>query len=221
MGRILYGRELALPLDPQVLVPSDEEVAALLAYLRRLPTIPWAEIRQGQEIYDSLCVYCHGIFGRGDGVMAQQLPIPPRDLGSPAWQNQISDAEMRRIITDGKGAMPGMGEIMNAKDVQTVVSFVRLLSPAFEQYNRLCAACHGPDGHPPAWPPEDSEEDAELQEVPTVVFNQTYFHTRPEAHVRGWVRHMLRQSRAVMPHFTGELSKDEIRQILAYLQALP
>ena len=68
---------------------------------------------------------------------------------------------------------------------------------------------------------EDTEDDAALQEVPTVVFNQAYFRTRPEAHVRGWVRHMLRQSRAIMPHFAGELSKDEIRHILAYLQSLP
>ncbi|HEX9871945.1 MAG TPA: c-type cytochrome [Candidatus Tectomicrobia bacterium] len=221
MARILYGRELAIPFNPQVLAPSDEEVAALLAYLRRLPTIPWAEIRQGQNIYDSLCVYCHGIYGHGDGIIAQQLPIPPRDLRSPAFQHQVSDADMLRVITDGKGAMPGMGEIMSAKDVQTVVAFVRLLSPAFEQYNRLCAACHGPDGHPPARPLEDTEDDAALEEVPTVVFNQTYFRTRSEAYVRDWVRHMLRQSRAIMPHFAGELSKDEIRHILAYLRSLP
>jgi hypothetical protein len=36
-----------------------EEVTALLGYLRRLPTIPWAEVRQGQAIYDSRCVSCH------------------------------------------------------------------------------------------------------------------------------------------------------------------
>jgi mono/diheme cytochrome c family protein len=221
MARILYGRELAIPLDPRVVAPSDEEVTALLAYLRRLPTIPWADIGQGQDIYDSLCVYCHGIYGRGDGIMAQQLPIPPRDLSSPAFQHQVSDADMLRVIAEGRGAMPGMGEIMSAKEVESVVAFVRVLSPAFEQYNRLCAACHGPDGHPLARPLEDTEDDAALEEVPMVVFNQTYFRTRPEAHVRSWVRHMLRQSRAIMPHFAGELSKEEIRQIIAYLRSLP
>lgn len=220
MARILYGRELVIPLDPQVLAPGEEEVTALLAYLRRLPTIPWAEIRQGQDIYDSLCVYCHGIYGRGDGIMAPQLPVPPRDLSSPAFQTQVSDAEMLRVIADGKGAMPGTGEIMSVKDVQTVVAFVRLLSPGFERYHRLCAVCHGPDGHPPAWPLEDREDDAAPEEVPTVVFNQAYFRTRSEAHMRSWVRHMLRQSRAIMPHFAGELGKDEIRHILAYLRSL-
>jgi mono/diheme cytochrome c family protein len=139
MARILYGRELVIPRNPKVLAPSDEKVAALSAYLQRLPTIPWAEIRQGQDIYDSLCVYCHGIYARGDGIMAQQLPMPPRDLTSPAFKNQVSDAEMLRVVADGRGAMPGMGEIVSAKDMQAVVIFVRLLSPAFEQYNRLCA----------------------------------------------------------------------------------
>ena len=221
MARILYGRELMIPLDPQALAPSTEEVTVLLAYLRRLPTIPWADIRQGQEIYDALCVYCHGIFGRGDGIMARQLPAPPRDLSSPPFQDHVSDAEILRVIADGKGAMPGMQEIMETKDMQAVVTFVRLLSPAFEQYNRLCAACHGPDGHPPAWPLEDTEDDTEAEEIPTVVFNQTYFRTRPEALVRDRVRHMLRQSRAVMPHFAAELSQDEIRHIIAYLRSLP
>ena len=39
--------------------------------------------------------------------------------------------------------------------------------------------------------------------------NQPYFRTRPEAHVRGLVRHMLGQSHAIMPHFAGELRQEE------------
>jgi mono/diheme cytochrome c family protein len=221
MARILYGRELVIPLDPQALALTEDEVTAIVVYLRRLPTIPWTAVHQGQDIYDSLCVYCHGVYGRGDGIMAQQLPVPPRDLASPTFQSRVNDPALLRLIADGKGAMPGMGDIMSSEDLQAVVAFVRLLSPGFEQYNRACAVCHGSDGHPPAWPPEDAEEDTEREEVPTVVFNQAYFHAHSEAHVRGWVRHMLRQSRAIMPHFAGELSKEEIRHILAYLRSLP
>jgi mono/diheme cytochrome c family protein len=153
--------------------------------------------------------------------MAQQLPVPPRDLGSASFQSQVKDAALLSLIADGKGAMPGTGDIMSSTDLQAVVAFVRLLSPGFERYKRSCAVCHGPDGHPPGWPPEDAEDDGERQEIPTVVFNKTYFRIPPEAHVRGWVRHMLRQSRAIMPHFAGELSKEQIRYILAYLRSLP
>jgi mono/diheme cytochrome c family protein len=221
MARILYGTELVMPREPQELALTEAEVTALVAYLRRLPTIPWTEVRQGQDIYDSLCVYCHGIYGRGDGIMAQQLPVPPRDLGSPSFQNQVNDAELLRLIADGKGAMPGMGDILSSADLQAVVTFVRLFSPGFEQYNRYCAVCHGPEGRPPALSPEDAAEDAEREEVPTMAFNQAYFRIHSEAYVRGWVRHMLRQSRAIMPHFAGELGKEEIRHILAYLRSLP
>jgi mono/diheme cytochrome c family protein len=221
MARLLYGRDLAVPIAPQALVPSDEEVTALLAYLQRLPAIPWVEIRQGQDLYDALCVHCHGLFGRGDGLMAPQLPTPPRDLSAPALQQQLSDADMVRVIADGKGVMPGMRELISVSDIQGVVAFVRLLSPAFEQYSRLCAACHGPDGRPPAWVLEDTEDEATTPEIPTVVFNQTYFRLHSAAHVRDGIRHMLTRSRAVMPHFAAELSQDEIRHIIAYLQSPP
>jgi hypothetical protein len=32
---------------------------------------------------------------------------------------------------------------------------------------------------------------------------------------------MLKQNRAVMPHFAGGLTAKEVRQILAYLRSLP
>jgi mono/diheme cytochrome c family protein len=210
-----------IPLDGQALALSEAEVTALVAYLRRLPTIPWAEVRQGQDMYDSLCVYCHGVYGRGDGIMAQQLPVPPGDLSSLSFQSQVKDAELLGVIADGRGAMPGMGEIMSSQDVQAVVAFVRMLSPSFEQYQRFCASCHGADGHPEVWLSENAEDDAALEEIPTVVFNQAYFRTHSEAHIRSWVSHMLKGSRSIMPHFAGELSPDEIRHILAYLRSLP
>src|SRR5919106_5334615 len=100
--------------------------------------------------------------------------VPSRDLSIAAFQSQVSDAELLRVIADGRGGMPGMGDIMSSKDLQAVVAFVRLLSPGFEQYSRFCAVCHGPDGHPPAWPRADTEDDADQEESPTVVFNQAY-----------------------------------------------
>jgi hypothetical protein len=54
-----------------------------------------------------------------------------------------------------------------------------------------------------------------------VTFNQTYFRTRSDEQVRRGVQHMLQASRAIMPHFVWALSKDEVREILSYLRALP
>ena len=39
--------------------------------------------------------------------------------------------------------------------------------------------------------------------------------------MRVWIRHLLKENRAVMPHFAGEISADKVRQILTYLRTLP
>jgi hypothetical protein len=55
----------------------------------------------------------------------------------------------------------------------------------------------------------------------TPVFDQKYLKSHTDGQLRGWVRHMLKQNRAVMPHFSGELNAEEVQQILAYLHSLP
>ena len=47
MSRILYGRELSVPLNTATLVSSEPYVTAIEAYVRRLTAIPWASVRCG------------------------------------------------------------------------------------------------------------------------------------------------------------------------------
>ena len=221
IGKVLYGRELSVPLDAGTLLSPNVDLTAITAYLRRLPSIAWDQVNRGQEIYDSLCVYCHGLYGRGDGIMAKQLPVLPRDLSSPVFQSQVSEADLLRLIADGKGAMPGVGNLMDAEQLGAVLGYVRVLSPGYELYTRFCAVCHGTDGHPPEMDTETiGEAEAMPEELPQVAFNQTYFQTHSKEQVDRGVQHMLQHSRAIMPHFNGELSKEEVREILSYLRAL-
>jgi mono/diheme cytochrome c family protein len=195
MAKVLYGRDLSVPLDAATSISSNADVTAITAYLRRLPSIPWEQFSTGQALYDSLCVYCHGLYGRGDGIMAEQLPAPPRDLSSPAYQNQMSDRDLLHIIAEGKGAMPGVGELMDAEQLRAVLAYVRVLSPGHELYTRFCAVCHGIDGHPPEIDTEAiGEAEAMPEELPQVAFNQTYFRTHSDAQVRRSIQHMLRLS---------------------------
>jgi mono/diheme cytochrome c family protein len=50
------------------------------------------------------CASCHGTLGRGDGPQGPSTRA--RDLSDPSWQASVSDAEIARVIRDGRGAMP-------------------------------------------------------------------------------------------------------------------
>jgi mono/diheme cytochrome c family protein len=218
--RILIGKNLQVALAPTSLPDTEADVTALVTYLKRLPTIPWEQADEGAQVYDSLCVSCHGIYGAGDGLLAAALPAPPRDLSSALSQSQVSDEELLRTISEGKGAMPGAADVLTPDELHAVIAFIRLLSPGYELYDRFCAACHGADGNPPVINPRDASGAAIVrEEIPT--FGEEYFRTSSEDQVRSWVQHMLKENRTVMPHFSGELNAEEVRQILAYLRSLP
>lgn len=220
IARLLHGTGLPVPVDPAALPHTDAEVTALLTHLQRLPTLPWEEIHAGEKVYDSLCAACHGIYGRGDGRAVAALSVPSRDLSAPSYQSQVTDEALLRIISDGKGAMPGAADILSPQELRAVIAFARLLSPGYELYDRFCAACHGPEGRAPVTASQDSFGfDLVFPGMPT--FDQTYFRTHTEEQTRDQIQHMRKQHRTVMPHFAGELSADDMSQILTYLRTLP
>jgi mono/diheme cytochrome c family protein len=219
VARILYGQALLVPIDPTALPYTEAEVTAVLTYLKRLPTLSWTAVNRGKEVYDSLCTSCHGLYGRGDGLGARALSVPPRDLTVPAYQEQISDEELRRIIADGKGAMPGASDVLTAPEVRAVLTFLRVLSPGYELYNRFCAYCHGFAGHPPAAGLENRGSARVEPAIPAL--DETYFRTHTSEQVRAGIQHLHKQSRPTMPHFSGQLSADEISDIVTYLRTLP
>lgn len=218
--RILHGKALPVPLDPGALPYTEADVSALTAHLQRLPTLPWEQIDKGEQVYDSLCLSCHGIYGRGDGPLASTLPAPPRDLSAPSYQQQVTDEELFHIISNGKGAMPGTADVLSVAERKTVVAFVRLQSPGFELYDRYCAVCHGPDGRPPELDVLEQFGVTSSWETPPTL-DEAYFQTHSEEQVRTGIQRMVKLKRLVMPHFAGKLTADQVREILGYLRSLP
>jgi mono/diheme cytochrome c family protein len=218
---LLAGAPLSVSLDAANLTATEEELSAIAAYLSQLPTIPWERVNNGQGLYDAFCLACHGLYARGDGQLVARLPTFPRDLSAPQYQGQISDADLLRIIAEGRGLMPGVRDLVSIDQMEAIVTYVRLLSPGHELYTRFCAACHGYEGQP-VTPDLKAVSTSALpsKEMPQVAFNQAYFTTRPAAQIREGISHLLRQRRAIMPHFQRRLSENEIRQILSYLRSL-
>ncbi len=220
---ILLGDSLLTLPDPAKVASTEADISALVGHIKRLPQIDWEEVDKGRENYDSLCAYCHGAYGRGDGILASAQASPPRDLSAPSFQLKTSDDELLRVVSEGKGNMPGVKDVLSLEDIRWVIAYARVLSPGYELYERFCARCHGMDGYPPIDTPD------EIVGVPPfpranlirVVFDEEYFRTHSEIRLRLWVRHMYEADHSTMPHFGAELDGGEVRKILDYLRKLP
>jgi mono/diheme cytochrome c family protein len=220
INRILHGKAMPVSVSSSQELASDTEVNSIVQHLRRLPTLPWSEIDQGEKIYDSLCLSCHGVYGHGDGPVVKTLPVPPRDLMAPPYQQQMTDEALFQVISEGKGAMPGSADILSIDDRKAVVAFVRLLIPGYESFDRYCVGCHGNKGRPVSREILDVLGQGDSW-TPPPALDKEFFRQRTDEQLRKSVRHMLTLNRAPMPHFAGELTADQVRQVLSYLRSLP
>ncbi len=76
----------------------------------------------GAEVYKAKCAMCHGAHGNGETPMGKNLKL--RDLGSADVQ-KLSDAELEKIIADGKGKMPAYKGKVSEGDIDAVVKVIR------------------------------------------------------------------------------------------------
>jgi cytochrome c5 len=84
-----------------------------------------ADAKAGAAVYDKSCKSCHGADGTPNPAIAKMMKVDMVDLKSPAAQ-ALSDDEMKKIITDGKGKMKPIASVTGAS-VDNVVAHVRSL----------------------------------------------------------------------------------------------
>jgi mono/diheme cytochrome c family protein len=76
-----------------------------------------ADAAAGKAAYDKSCKSCHGPDGAGNPAVAKMMKVDMRDLKSADIQ-AMSDADLMKIITDGKGKMkPVASASASAADV--------------------------------------------------------------------------------------------------------
>lgn len=82
---------------------------------------------RGQERFEIYCSPCHGLTGKGDGTVAQYMPLKPPPLISDKVKN-FKDGRIFHIITDGQGVMNTYAtQIYKESDRWAIVSYVRKL----------------------------------------------------------------------------------------------
>lgn len=82
-------------------------------------------ISNGSQLYSINCAQCHGVLGKGDGVIGAALVNPPSDLTS-ARVLGLSDGAIFVTISAGvPGRMPNLNENLNVRQRWDVVNYIR------------------------------------------------------------------------------------------------
>src|SRR5437867_13283687 len=78
------------------------------------------------RLYAERCLGCHGSFGRGDGPVTVSLPARLPDFRETVQRK--STGQIRRIISEGRGIMPGFDPALRPAEITDMVEMVRFLS---------------------------------------------------------------------------------------------
>lgn len=77
------------------------------------------------EIYKAKCATCHGPDGAGQTPAGKAMKV--RDLRSAEVQ-KLSDSDLQKAISDGKGKMPPYKSKLSVADISSLVAYIRGLA---------------------------------------------------------------------------------------------
>jgi mono/diheme cytochrome c family protein len=94
----------------------------------------WAWVRSTDQekravmgLYNYYCIRCHGVDGRG----VWDMPRIP-DFTTIHWQERRSDAQIARVILEGRGCMPTFRQAMSAEQAWGLARYLRTFVPGTE-----------------------------------------------------------------------------------------
>ena len=81
-----------------------------------------AQNTSAKDIFANKCAMCHGPDGSAQTTMGKNLKI--RDFHSADVQKQ-SDADLKTVITKGKGKMPAFDGKLTGEQIDQVTGYIR------------------------------------------------------------------------------------------------
>jgi mono/diheme cytochrome c family protein len=99
----------------------------LTAILLLSSSLAFAGAPEGKEVYTAKCQPCHGPNGEGKAAIAKMYNVTLPALSSKEVQGK-SDADLKKVITAGKGKMKPVAGLSDAQ-AGDVVAYVRTLKP--------------------------------------------------------------------------------------------
>ncbi len=89
--------------------------------LPRSPTV----LSQGQHSYETFCLVCHGVMGKGDGPLIPKFPNPPSFHTKS--MKALTEGDLYHVITVGSGQMESYASQIAPEDRWALVHYVREL----------------------------------------------------------------------------------------------
>jgi mono/diheme cytochrome c family protein len=120
------AKETAPPSPPLKSTPAPEASSPVIAK-------KYAVTEKTRETYQWYCAQCHGLKGKGDGVNARLLTVPPRDHTKADYLETRTDKQLFDAITLGGLAvgrapcMPSWGHTLDEKMILSLVGYIREL----------------------------------------------------------------------------------------------
>jgi sulfur oxidation c-type cytochrome SoxX len=104
---------------------SENDYQAMTTYLQSLTTPP--PINNGKEMYNNLCVRCHGDQGNGNGTIAFHIDPAPRDFTKAGFMNSKSEERLFKSIKSGVPgtSMPAWGKVLNDEQMKQVFGYIQ------------------------------------------------------------------------------------------------
>lgn len=87
------------------------------------------DLRLGRMIFQTRCMTCHGLSGKGDGVFAKIMNLKMKNYTKPDSIANLSDKELLTIINEGgETYMIAWGNVLKTDEIRNVAAYVRSLS---------------------------------------------------------------------------------------------
>lgn len=104
--------------------PMAREQAARVLHNPLEPTP--VHVNHGKQLYENICLPCHGAGGKGDGPVRFQTILPPADL-TAGMATQRPDGYVYATIRNGGIVMPAYGDATTGEERWEIVLYVRAL----------------------------------------------------------------------------------------------
>ncbi len=192
---------------------------------RRLKIDHKAVASEGEKVYNTMCVACHGPAGVG------KVGIGPR-LASETFLEAASDEMLVKTVTLGRAGttMPPWGASLSEREIHAIVGYLRGLVPhelavldesplkgdttaGAATYQAICGRCHGKAG---AGYQESSSG--------TGIGRSAFLDTVSNGYMRHLVKHgksntQMRPFDSKAPTAVANLSDTEIDNVITYLRS--